>query len=134
MECTLLYFTVFLLVSEPESVQNNGILSPDLKLAYIKSKRWTVLLEVAGSNSWDLIRSRLILTLFEVGHGLYPAACISFGAVIGAAEALNRYSDYKDSMTRPSDEEIAEACAVTSAIVIMDRLVMNRPSRCTVWS
>jgi len=123
---------VFLLFSEPESVQNNDIPSPDLKLAYIKSKRWTVLLEAAGSNSLDLIRSRLVLTLFEVGHGLYPAACISFGAVIGAAEALNGHSDHNSLMTRPSDEEIAEACVVTSVLVIIDRLVINRPSSRTV--
>lgn len=134
VECTLLYFTMLLLVSEPESVQDNEILSPELQLAYLFCKRWTVLLEAAGSNSLDLIRSRLVLTLFEVGHGLYPAACISFGAVIGAAEAFNDHSGYNGSMTRSSDEGIAEECVVTRALAIIDRLVIaiNRPSSCTV--
>lgn len=85
-----------------------------------------MLLEAAGLNSLDLIRSRLVLTLFEVGHGLYPAAFISFGAVVGATEAFNDYSTrYKVSITRSFDGGIAgEERVVTSALAIVDRLVI----------
>lgn len=126
VECALLYSTMLLLISEPESVQDNDILSPKLQLAYLSIKRWTVLLEAAGLNSLDLIRSRLVLTLFEVGHGLYPAAFISFGAVVGATEAFNDYSTrYKVSITRSFDGGIAgEERVVTSALAIVDRLVI----------
>jgi hypothetical protein len=126
VECTLLYSTMLLLISEPESVQDNDILSPKLQLAYLSIKRWTVLLEAAGLNSLDLIRSRLVLTLFEVGHGLYPAASISFGAVVGATEAFNDYSTrYKVSIARSFDRGIAEEeRVVTGALAIVDRLVI----------
>ncbi|KAI9933144.1 hypothetical protein MW887_007615 [Aspergillus wentii] len=123
VERTLLYFTMLLLISEPEGEQDNEILSPKLQLAYLFCKRWTVLLEAAGSNSLDLIRSRLVLTLFEVGHGLYPAAHISFGAVLGAVEAFNDHSEYNASITSSSDEGIEEEYVVTSALAIIDRFM-----------
>lgn len=126
VEHTLLYFTMLLLISEPESIHDSDILPLNLQLAYLLSKRWTASLEAAGLNSLDLIRSRLFLTLFEAGHGLYPATYISFGAVLGAAEAFNDYSGYKCSITRSSDEATAEEhCVVNSALAIIDRLVMT---------
>ncbi|PVH74506.1 hypothetical protein DL98DRAFT_499702 [Cadophora sp. DSE1049] len=124
VDFTLLGFTLHLLMTEPEIAQSDGSLSPKLHMAYLFSKSWTALIEAAGLNSLDMIRSKLVLTLFEVAHGLYPAALISFGAVIGAADAFTHHNGCDISIARSADEgTVEEECIVSSAIAIIDRYI-----------
>ncbi|KAH8586621.1 hypothetical protein B0O99DRAFT_644030 [Bisporella sp. PMI_857] len=130
VDFTLLGFTIHLLISEPEVVQGDDSLSPKLHLAYLFCKSWTALLEAAGLNSLDLIRSKLVLTLFEVAHGLYPAAFISFGAVIGAADAFTDYNGCNVSMARSTNKgTVEEECMISSAIAITDRYITVENSK-----
>jgi hypothetical protein len=44
---------------------------------YLISKAWISLLEGAGLNSIDFEKARLLVNIFEVSHGIYPAAYLS---------------------------------------------------------
>lgn len=94
---------------------------------YLSSKSWLALLEGAGLNSIDLVKSRLLITLFEVVHGLYPAAYLSIAATVRAADALSIYNSEDASLSRSLDviskkqrEEITE---LWFGIMILDRCV-----------
>jgi hypothetical protein len=55
---------------------------------YLMSKAWISLLEGAGLNSIDFMKARLLVNIFEVSHGLYPAVYLSIAATVRAADAL----------------------------------------------
>ena len=48
-----------------------------------------------GMNAFPIVQSRALVTLFEVAHGYYPAAYISLGATVRAADALNVFQKMK---------------------------------------
>ncbi|KAL4924258.1 uncharacterized protein BDV17DRAFT_275112 [Aspergillus undulatus] len=66
--------------SDGMSAQVNGL--------YMFATTTVSSLTAAGVSSLQLLQSRLLLSLFEVGHGMYPAAYISIGANVRAAEAM----------------------------------------------
>lgn len=53
------------------------IVGSDFMSLYLCTKGWIVSIEGLGINSLEVVQSRLLITLFEVAHGLYPAAYIS---------------------------------------------------------
>ncbi|KAL3427736.1 DSBA-like thioredoxin domain-containing protein [Phlyctema vagabunda] len=125
VDFALLCFTILLLTTEPEGEEEEcGNLSSNLKSTYVLSKGWSALLEAQGLNSLHLVESRLLLTVFEVLHGLYPAAYISLGAVVRASDALSGYCGYSVPVNRQydSDQNVGE-CITKSAIAIIDRYV-----------
>lgn len=52
---------------------------------YLSIKRFIAVLDGMGINSLDLLQARLLVTVFEVGHGYFQAGNISIGAVARAA-------------------------------------------------
>ncbi|KAL6901142.1 fungal-specific transcription factor domain-containing protein [Trichoderma evansii] len=47
---------------------------------YITAKSSIGFLEAAGFDTINVIQSRLLLVLYEIGHGIYPAASVSIGS------------------------------------------------------
>ncbi|KAL4937443.1 hypothetical protein BDV06DRAFT_226962 [Aspergillus oleicola] len=87
---------------------------------YILLSGFTASLAAAGMCSLDLLRCRLLLSLFEVGHGMYPAAYISMGAAIRNAEILNIHRNV-EGLT--SCAETNGARHVWLGLVILDRYI-----------
>lgn len=118
----------FILVLFDESPQRSGQycgLPPDTVSRYLSSKSWIALLEGAGLNSPDFLNARLLITLFEMVHGVYPAACLSIVATIQAAHILFVCDGQQGLLSRSSIsseggfEEHFEA--LWRCIVILDR-------------
>ncbi|CAG8978426.1 hypothetical protein HYALB_00013244 [Hymenoscyphus albidus] len=64
-------------------------------------------LDALDKNSLDLLQARVLLVVFEMGHGLYPTSYISIGGLVRAADALGVYPDPKaQSLRGQSREEI----------------------------
>ncbi|KAL6799328.1 hypothetical protein GGI42DRAFT_327407 [Trichoderma sp. SZMC 28013] len=124
LDFTLLCSTIMLVCTIPESstwMDGNASLLKDL---YLSTKSWIALLEGIGVNSTEIVQSRLSLTLFEVAHGLYPAAYISISGVVRAAEILKRGRNLETRLSEPFlEEERVEVCMTWAAIKIMDRYI-----------
>ncbi|KNG80510.1 hypothetical protein ANOM_010058 [Aspergillus nomiae NRRL 13137] len=100
-------------------------ITPRMRSLYILVKGYIASLEAIDVNSLELLQCRLLLTIFEVGHGLYPAAYISIGANVRAAVALgaNEASKAELEKTFKSSEKADEARCTWRGIVITDRYV-----------
>ena len=89
---------------------------------YLKSKAWISLLEGAGLNSINFVKARLVVNIFEVSHGLYPAAYLSIAATVRAADALAIFHHEGESQplaeTDPSEYRI-----MWCGIAVIDRFV-----------
>ena len=88
---------------------------------YIKSSLASA--EGLGINSFMIVQSRILVTLFEVGHGFYPAAYISIGATIRAADALEirPWADASPSPSPNEEEKREETILIWCGIIILDR-------------
>lgn len=61
---------------------------------YLLAKSSICLLEATGFVTLDAIQSRLLLVLYEVGHGLYPAASVSIGSCARLARHAGLSRDF----------------------------------------
>lgn len=102
---TLLCLCIHLLVQYPpdgdESVQSS---------VYVMIKGHVSLLEASGYLSLEFVQARLLISLFEMGQGLYPAASVSIGACARTARALGlnkkRFENlFSDDVARQEAEE-----------------------------
>ena len=82
--------------------------------AFLKTS--IAMVEAAGMNTLDVVRARLLVALFEVGHGI-AAALISLAATARAAVSagINRTSHHVCSAERE------EKVTVWWGIVMLDR-------------
>jgi hypothetical protein len=90
---------------------------------YTLVKSSIAILEAANIHSLEVLQSRLLLSLFEVGHGIDPAAYITIGATARAAAAIgvNFKSHRRSSPARVPLVDSDEQLCVWWAIVILDR-------------
>ncbi|KAF7587215.1 hypothetical protein BBP40_007552 [Aspergillus hancockii] len=118
---SLLVLCIFLLGAIPV----DGKIPARMRSLYTLVKGFVASLDAVGINSLDLLQCRLLLTIFEVGHGLYPAAYISMGANVRAAVALgiNVTSTSQLQGYFKSPERAEEARYTWYGIVITDRYV-----------
>lgn len=75
---------------------------------YTTVKTSISLLEATSCNSLDIIQCRLLLVLYEMGHGIYPAASISIGACARAARNLGLHPGSSEAAEPTSMEVIEE--------------------------
>ncbi|KAL4949749.1 hypothetical protein BDW69DRAFT_69299 [Aspergillus filifer] len=88
--------------------------SSEMDGLYVLINTFITALAASRVSSLDLLRCRLLLSLFEVGHGMYAAAYLFMGTSIRAAEMLAIDRDYDIG---------AEARCVWLGLVIMDRYI-----------
>ncbi|KAK4181702.1 hypothetical protein QBC36DRAFT_317062 [Triangularia setosa] len=72
------------LVSTPV---NNGV-EPIMNPLYASARRFWALLEQGGSVSLQFLQGMVLVTVYELGHGIYPAAWISVGILARWVEVL----------------------------------------------
>ncbi|KAJ5828975.1 uncharacterized protein N7525_007228 [Penicillium rubens] len=71
------------------------------------------LLEAMGTNSLEMLQSRLLLTVFEIGHAMYPSAYISAAANMRAAVSLGINATSEDLTKAFQDSRKAEEARQT---------------------
>jgi hypothetical protein len=93
---------------------------------YLKSKAWTSLLEGAGFNSVEFVKVRLVVTIFEASHGLYPAAYHSIAATVRAADALAIFPQ-EGGLQPLAETDTSEFRIMWCGIAIIDRSATQKP-------
>ncbi|PON22914.1 hypothetical protein TGAM01_v208169 [Trichoderma gamsii] len=77
--------------------------------SYLIAKSSIGLLEATGFLTLDAIQSRLLLVLYEVGHGIYPAASVSIGSCARLARHAGLSRDFwhaqEAAVANPDAEE-----------------------------
>jgi hypothetical protein len=94
---------------------------------YLSTKACIALVEGAGINSLEVAQSKLLIALFEVGHGFYPAAYTSISAAVSAIEALIIYDEANASRNQSAvpEKRQSELMITWRGVLIVDRLVVN---------
>lgn len=91
---------------------------------YITVKKLISLLEVTNSLSLDFAHCRILVTFYEMGHGLHTAAYISLAACARTARALGLHRKRWRNVDAESDRlALEEEKRAWWAIVIMDRFI-----------
>lgn len=129
VDLTLLAFMISLFDASPQLPRRCYELGPDTKPKYMLSKSWLAMIEGAGLNSLDLVTVRLLITLFEMVHGLYPAAYLSIAATIRAADILSMNDCRDNGLIRSSGFTSAgveeSSTELWCYIAVLDRCVHN---------
>ncbi|KAE8319549.1 hypothetical protein BDV41DRAFT_520188 [Aspergillus transmontanensis] len=125
LDCTLLALCISLLCTSPPPSSGDGTLS-GLQSAYLHVKSWIAVIEGLGIASLKIVQARALVTLFEVAHGFYPAAYISIGATVRAADELKFHAYLPPSSSSSTNDESAseEAVLIGCAIRILDRYII----------
>lgn len=89
---------------------------------YASIKSFVALLEAMGTNSLQMLQSRTLLTVFEIGHDLYPAAYVSAtGNVCAAIDLGINTTDKELHELFPHSQKAEEARQTWRGIVIAER-------------
>jgi hypothetical protein len=115
---SLLCLCIHLVVQHPSSYGESMQSS-----VYAMIKGHVSLLEAKGFLSLEFVQVRLLLSFFEMSHGLYPAASISIGACARTARALglNKKRFHSIGSDGTSRQRAEEEKRVWWAIVNLDR-------------
>jgi hypothetical protein len=79
-------------VPSPQEASRQVRLPQENEVSYLVLKSWIAILEGRGMSSLDFLNARTLLVLFEVVHGILPAAYISIGSLFRASDAHQIYS------------------------------------------
>ncbi|KAF4631364.1 hypothetical protein G7Y89_g6759 [Cudoniella acicularis] len=125
LDVALLCLSIILLTTAPPSSLENDNDPSEFKSLYLYTKSSITSTEGLGINSFLIVQSRILVTLFEVAHGFYPAAYISIGATVRAADALKIHLGVDASPSRSLDDEAKreERVLTWSGILILDRYI-----------
>ncbi|OBT87719.1 hypothetical protein VE02_04083 [Pseudogymnoascus sp. 03VT05] len=98
-------------------------MSLETRRLYTLIKGLVGMLEAIGMNTLAMLQSRLLITTFEIGHAMYPAAYISAGANVQAAVAMGASASSSADLPKAfPDPGIAEEARQTwRGIVITNR-------------
>ncbi|KKO99131.1 hypothetical protein THAR02_08765 [Trichoderma harzianum] len=89
---------------------------------YIAARQFLYGLEISGTLSLPILQAAILITIYEIGHAIYPAAYASISVCIQYAAALGL--EWKTTSWRDGDQdwiESEERRRVWWAIVILER-------------
>lgn len=97
--------------------------------AYLAAKRLLVDAESAGLLTLPILQAIVLVAIYELGHGIYPAAYITIGtcARYGTALGIDRQQQSDTGSPSLSEVEHEERRRVWWAIVILDRFAWLVP-------
>ena len=91
---------------------------------YFKVKNLITLLETTSDLSLDLVHCRVLVTFYEMGHGLHRAAYLSLAGCARAARVLGLHKKRWRDLEVDSDKlALEEEKRTWWAIVLMDRFI-----------
>jgi hypothetical protein len=105
-----------LLLQQNPSLSTGSMISP----LYALAKTGINQLEMLHCLSIDTIQSMLLIVLYEVGHGIYPAASISMASCARAARNLGLHK-IRSQLLYESGDDISEKRRIWWAIHNLDR-------------
>ncbi|KIW29622.1 uncharacterized protein PV07_05425 [Cladophialophora immunda] len=127
LDIALLCISIILVATPPPASPENEHCLSDFKSTYCQVKTWISSTEVLGLNSPQIAQARVLATLFEVAHGLYPAAYISIGATVNAADALTLHPGAAPRSPHSTGDENnwkrEESALIWCGILILDRYI-----------
>ncbi|KAH8703840.1 hypothetical protein BGW36DRAFT_287451 [Talaromyces proteolyticus] len=125
LDFTILCLCIIMLSTNPPPSSEYRDNPSRFKALYLCTKSWISLIEGFGANSLELVQARSLVTLFEVAHGLYPAAYISIAATVRAADALGIHPSSQTSPIHSSSDEAKkqEAVFLWCGIHVLDRCI-----------
>ena len=123
LDAALLSLSILLVTTAPPASEEVEKSTSNFKLLYLEIKSFISMAEGLGVNSFPLVQTRTLVTLFEVTHGFYPAAYISIGATLRAAEASESQIGGQKSPFQPlkDNPQRAEQTLTWYGITILDR-------------
>jgi len=100
--------------------------------AYSTATRLLHEAEAAGTLTLQLLQAKLLVSLYELGHGIYPAAYLSVGscARYGTALGIDRTNEASQSNYATGSVDLEEMRRCWWAIIILDRSE-TFPCKCT---
>ncbi|CAL3973622.1 unnamed protein product [Diplocarpon coronariae] len=120
-DLALLFLCMKLITSRPQ----DGIESSQ-NAVYLSAKRFVALMEAAGTASLLVLQANLLVTWFEYGQAIYPAAslsagwCVRYGNMLG----INGSSEAAQLLGRPSTWiEQEERTRTWWGVLLADRIV-----------
>ncbi len=91
---------------------------------YFHVKHLITMLESTNGPSLDLVHCRVLVTFYEMGHGLHATACISLTACVRSARVIGLHRKYWRNLVPESDMLAMEEDKRTWwAIIAMDRFI-----------
>jgi hypothetical protein len=122
-DVALLIYCMKLITAPPSENKDGG--NPKTA-AYLNAKRFLLEAEIAGILSLQLLQAGLLVTIYEVGHAIYPLAYTSVGTLAryGVSLGINgkRQAGSTEQFTWVEEEERRR---VWWAILILDRFVLS---------
>ena len=94
---------------------------------YLTTKNVITLLESTGSPCLELVQCRLLVSFYEIGHGISPGASVSIAACARTARALGLNKQWVQSPVTEHNIEAEEIRRVWWAVFNLDRSIS--PSR-----
>lgn len=93
--------------------------------AYLAAKRLLVDAESAGILSLQILQAIVLVSIYEIGHGIYPAAYVTIGtcARYGIALGIDKQTLSDNGSPSITEVEQEERRRVWWAILILDRFV-----------
>ena len=123
LDVALLCLSIVLLTTSPSLTAKSDGNTFELETLYLQTKSSLALAEGLGFNSFPIIQSRILITLFEISHGFYPAAYISIGATLRATESLEIHPRADALQPHCSDGAVSheETILIWCGILVLDR-------------
>jgi hypothetical protein len=123
LEVALLCLSIILVTTTPPCSPEDEVDPSEFKSLYLYTKSSITSTEGLGLNSFLIVQSRILVTLFEVAHGFYPAAYISIGTTVRAADALEIHPGVDALPSHSLDDEAQreERVLTWCGILILDR-------------
>ncbi len=123
LDVAILCLSILLLTTKPSLTAKSDANTSGFETLYLQTKHSLALAEGFGFNSSPIVQSRILITLFEVSHGFYPAAYISIAATLRAADALEDHPMGDALQTHCSDEAVSheETILTWCGILVLDR-------------
>ena len=123
LDVALLCLSIILLTTTPPSAPEDENDPSEFKSLYLYTKSSMISTEGLGINSFLIVQSRILVTLFEVAHGYYPAAYISIGATVRAVDALEIHPGADAAPSHFLDDEAKreETVLTWCGILVLDR-------------
>ncbi|KUJ15403.1 uncharacterized protein LY89DRAFT_735517 [Mollisia scopiformis] len=122
LDLALLCFSINLVATTPPELPEDVNDPSEFKTSYLCAKSWISLMEGFGINTLDLLLARILVTLFEVVHGIYPAAYLSIASTTRAADALALYPGVDASLSEDEDNR-QDGVSGWCGILVLDRYI-----------
>ena len=120
---TLLCLSIHLLILRPDEIESAGNHAQTMNSStYVMVKSFVGILQSLGMPTLELIQAMVLIVLYEMGHGIYPAASMSIAACARAARSIGL--NKKQGEIEVHDQVLIEQRRrVWWAIFVLDRFI-----------